>query len=218
MPQKKANNRPIPSLGEADYETIMRFVQRECNRLQKRGQATDDVLTWVIQTLIGSLLADNAARLFLPKTQTAMFSIEDLIPMSAVTPSGQSRIQLGAVNLICPVWQDPDTVQEIASYASEQNILHIDDPVGVYIRELNLAIVDSLSEEIYASRHYGRGEAVFDVYSIRDMAPILSTDGTDWNVNEPDGSQTYAPVLEPRMAALYEISKYLYYPDIEKAQ
>ena len=60
----------------------------------------------------------------------------------------------------------------------------------------------------------GRGEVLLDTYSLRDLAPAVRTDGTDWLVTEEDGSETYCPVLEPRMAALYRLGLERYCPDL----
>ena len=44
-----------------------------------------------------------------------------------------------------------------------------------------------------------------DVYSLKKLDPVLSTDGENWFVQE-SGRGTSRPVLDARMAALYSIA------------
>ena len=51
-------------------------------------------------------------------------------------------------------------------------------------------------------RVWSRGSVILPSYSLKDLEPVLSTDGETWFLREGDAERE-APVLEPRMAALY---------------
>ena len=76
---------------------------------------------------------------------------------------------------------------------------------GAYIEELRLAIIDSPSDVDvpYVLRVWGRGSIQLDTYSLKDLKPILRTDGSKWYIQDEEGEERSEPVLEPRMAALY---------------
>ena len=90
--------------------------------------------------------------------------------------------------------------------------------MGVYLKELNLDVVDAAPHESLCCRFLGQGTVLLDTYSLRDLAPVIRTDGDDWFVTEADGGETYCPVLEPRMAALYRLGLERYCPDLLSTQ
>ena len=75
---------------------------------------------------------------------------------------------------------------------------------GAYIEELRLAVIDSPSDVDIPNvlRVWGRGSIRLTAYSLKNMEPLLSTDGEKWYIQEEKGERS-EPVLEPRMAALY---------------
>ena len=206
---------PVPPLGLLDVPSTMKFWEMARQQFQEAGWDPAPLLDWMIRTLLTSLAADSAARIFLPKTETAPFVLDDLLPFSAVAPTGRARISLSRAYLLSPAWNNRDLAEALhrARAMPEEELLG-SGTIGVYLRELNLAILDASVHEALACRSLGRGEALLDTYSLRDLAPAIATDGTDWLVTEEDGSETYCPVLEPRMAALYRLAVERYCPDL----
>ena len=200
---------PVPPLGLLDYPSTMKFWEMARRQYREARWAPSVLLDWMIRTLLASLTADSAARIFLPKTDTAPFVLDDLLPFSAVAPTGRARIPLARTYLLAPVWSNRDLAEALHRPEDPP-----EEAVGVYLRELNLAVVDAAVHESLACRFLGRGEVLLDTYSLRDLAPAVRTDGTDWLVTEEDGSETYCPVLEPRMAALYRLGLERYCPDL----
>ena len=83
--------------------------------------------------------------------------------------------------------------------------MKLEKPVkGAYFQELKLAVIDEpLNVALpYVLRTWSRGSVTMDCYRLKDLAPVLTTDGDDWYFEE-DGEEVSEPVLEPRMAALY---------------
>ena len=74
---------------------------------------------------------------------------------------------------------------------------------GAYIEELKLAIIDSPSnvDVPYVLRVWGRGSIQLNTYSLKQLKTVLRTDGSKWYIQ--DEEERSEPVLEPRMAALY---------------
>lgn len=210
---------PLPPLGLLDFDSTMKFRETALEQFRSHGQGASVVLDWMIRTLLNSLMADSAARIFLPKTETGPFVLDDLLPLSAVEPTGQAKLPLNRTYLVAPAWNNRETAEALRR-ASElpMEALGGGAPVGVYLRELNLAIVDAAPHESLCCRFLGRGAVVLDAYSLRDLAPVIRTDGTDWFVTEAGGDETYCPVLEPRMAALYRLALERYCPDLLSTQ
>ena len=206
---------PLPPLGLMDYESAMKFREDAVEQYRARGWDTAVLLDWMIRTL----MADSAARIFLPKTETGPFELDDLLPLSAAAPTGRVKVPLNRVFLLAPAWNNRETAEALhqATRLSVEE-LAAGEPVGVYLKELNLAIVDADPHESLCCRFLGQGTVVLDSYSLRDLAPLLRTDGQDWFVTEEDGEESYCPVLEPRMAALYRLGLERYYPKLLAAQ
>ena len=210
---------PLPPMGLLDFASTMKFREVALERFRARGWDPAVVLEWMIRTLLSSLMADSASRIFLPKTETGPFVLDELLPLSAVRPAGRVSLPLTRVFLLAPAWNNQETAEALHRAAGA-----VPEPpargeaAGVYLKELNLAIVDADPHESLCRRFLGRGSAVLDAYSLRDLAPVIRTDGTDWFVTEDDGDETYCPVLEPRMAALYCLGLERYCPDLLAAQ
>ena len=51
-----------------------------------------------------------------------------------------------------------------------------------------------------------RGAACLKTASLADMADVIRTDGENWYVKEDDGEESWYPVQEPRMAAIYSMA------------
>lgn len=206
---------PVPPLGCMDYASVMKFWNASAERFQANSWDLSAVIDWAIKTLLNSITCDSASRIFLPKTETSPFDMEDLMPFSAVTPAGQAKIPLHRSFLLAPVWNNSDTADTLRHAAqSPEESLPEKVSIGIYIKEWNLAIVQKAVHEANAARFLGRGIALMDTYSLRDLAAVIRTDGTNWYVSETDGSESYCPVLEPRIAALYNLSLERYCPEL----
>lgn len=198
---------PLPPMALTEYEAMSKFLNSGARRCKASGRNFDLFLDWAIHVLVTSLTSDSASRIFLPKTKTGPFALDDLIPLSELPPSGKKRVRLAETRLIAPVWNNSDLEQALeAFYDSGFEDARIDQPFGgAYIQELNLAIIDSPSDVDvpYVLRIWGKGSIQLDVYSLKELEPVLRTDGENWYIREEDGAETELPVLEPRMAALY---------------
>ena len=128
-----------------DYESMSKFLSSGVQRCKASGRNFDLFLDWAIHALLASLTADSASRIFLPKTKTGPFELDDLIPISGLQPSGKKRIQLQEVSLIAPVWNNSDLESALeAFYDSGFADVKLEQPFGgAYIEELRLAIIDS---------------------------------------------------------------------------
>lgn len=197
---------PLPPMALTDYESMSKFLNQGGQRCKVSGRNFDLFLDWVIHALTVSLTADSASRIFLPKTKTGPFVLDDLLPISAVPPAGERRIKLSECNLIAPVWNNSDLETALESfYDSKFAGLDIEQPFGgAYIEELRLAVIDSPSDVDIPNvlRVWSRGSIRLPSYSLKDLEPVLGTDGEKWYIQDEEGERE-EPVLEPRMAALY---------------
>lgn len=197
---------PMPPMCLTDYDTMSKFLNSGAQRCKASGRNFDLFLDWVIQALLASLTSDSAARIFLPKTKTAPFETDDLIPLSDLPSAGKKRIQLREAHLIAPVWNNTDLGLALeAFYDSGFQDLKLEQAVsGCYIEELKLAIVDAASDVnlIHVLRTWHRGSIQLESYSLKTLEPFLSTDGDNWYLQDEEGERE-EPVQEPRMAALY---------------
>lgn len=152
------------------------------------------------------MAADSAARIFLPKTRTAPFSLDDLIPLSEIPSKGTVRVDLTKSYVVAPIWNNTDLVDAVKAFSdSGFENAQIDQVFGgAYIQELKLAIIDSPSDVDvpYILSQWDRGSIQMNAYSLKDLTKVLSTDGEKWYLQEENG-ETELPVLEPRMAILY---------------
>ena len=197
---------PLPPMVLTDYESMSKFLSSGVQRCKASGRNFDLFLDWAIHALLASLTADSASRIFLPKTKTGPFELDDLIPISGLQPSGKKRIQLQEVSLIAPVWNNSDLESALeAFYDSGFADVKLDQPFGgAYIEELRLAIIDSPADVSvpYVLRTWNRGSVELNTFKLKDLESQISTDGDNWYYQE-DGEEVTEPVLEPRMAALY---------------
>lgn len=197
---------PLPPMALTDYEAMSKFLNQGAQRCKVSGRNFDLFLDWVIHALTMSLTSDSASRIFLPKTKTGPFSLDDLIPISGLAPSGEKRVRLSECSLIAPVWNNGGLEAALESlYDSGFASLDVDQPFGgAYFPELRLAVVDSPADVDVPNvlRVWSRGSVVLPVYSLKDLEPVLSTDGEAWYLQE-EGGEREETVLEPRMAALY---------------
>lgn len=197
---------PLPPMALTDYEAMSKFLNQGAQRCKVSGRNFDLFLDWVIHALTVSLTADSASRVFLPKTKTGPFVLDDLIPISAFPPRAKRRVHLSQCSLIAPVWNNSDLETALESfYDSSFAGLDMEQLFGgAYIDELRLAIIDSPADVNIPNvlRVWSRGSVVLPAYSLKDLEPLLSTDGAKWYLQSEEG-QREEPVLEPRMAALY---------------
>lgn len=197
---------PMPPMALTDYETMSKFLNQGAQRCKVSGRNFDLFLDWVIHALTVSLSSDSASRIFLPKTKTGPFALDDLIPLSDFPPTGEKRVRLRECSLVAPVWNNSGLEAALESlYDSNFASLDIERPVGgAYIEELRLAIIDSPSDVDIPNvlRVWSRGSVQLKTYSLKNLEPLLSTDGEKWYLQDEDGERD-EPVLEPRMAALY---------------
>ena len=198
---------PLPPMALTDYEALSKFLNSAARRCKESGRELDLFLDWTIRALLDSLSADSAARIFLPKTKTGPFALDDVIPLSSLRPSGRKRIPLKSVTVVAPVWNNSDLLSALEAFCdSGFQDARVDEPFGgAYLEELRLAIVDSPSDvDVPHVLHaWGRGTIVLDSYSLKDLKPVLRTDGESWYIQDAEGGERTEPVLEPRMAALY---------------
>lgn len=197
---------PLPPMALTDYEAMSKFLNQGAQRCKVSGRNFDLFLDWVIHALIMSLTADSASRIFLPKTKTGPFVLDSLIPISGFPSAGDRQVRLNECSLIAPVWNNSDLETALESlYDSGFAGSDISQPFGgAYIEELRLAVIDSPSDVDIPNvlRVWGRGSIRLPAYSLKNMEPLLSTDGEKWYIQEEKGERR-EPVLEPRMAALY---------------
>lgn len=214
---KDIYERPLPPMCLTEYDALSKFLNDAMRRCEQSGRNFDMFLDWTIHALISSMTSDSAARIFLPKTKTAPFYLDDLFPISDIQPSGKKRIKLSDVNLIAPVWNNADLESALeAFYDSGFEAAEIDQQFGgAYIEEMNLAIIDSPSDVDvpYILRVWGRGSIQLDSYSLKALKPLINTDGVKWYIQGNDGEEYAEPVLEPRMASLYNCALRRYCAD-----
>ena len=115
-------------------------------------------------------------------------------------------MKLSECSLIAPVWNNSDLETALESFYDSgfagpdvEPLLH-----GAYFQELRLAVIDSLSDVNLPNvlRVWSRGSVRLPVYSLQQLEPLLGTDGEKWYLQDEEGERE-EPVLEPRMAALY---------------
>ena len=197
---------PLPPMALTDYEAMSKFLNQGAQRCKVSGRNFDLFLDWVIHALTMSLTSDSASRIFLPKTKTGPFVLDDLIPVSSLPPAGEKRVKLNECGLIAPVWNNGSLESALESlYDSGFASLDVDQPFGgAYFPEFRLAVIDSPSDVDIPNvlRVWSRGSVRLPVYSLQQLEPLLGTDGEKWYLQDEEGERE-EPVLEPRMAALY---------------
>lgn len=203
---------PLPPMACLDYAATMRSFEA---MTRQHPEDAALLLDWMIRTLLSSLAADSASRIFLPRTDTAPFCLDDLLPFSALEPTGRAAIALKTAYVVAPVWNNANTMAALRGLRRKGPPAPLGDGrvLGVYLRELNLAVLHSGVHAAHVDRVWGLGEALLDTYALADLAAVLSTDGETWHMREADGAQTRRPVLEPRMAALYTLALRRYVPE-----
>lgn len=197
---------PLPPMALTDYEAMSKFLNQGAQRCKVSGRNFDLFLDWVIHALTVSLTADSAARIFLPKTKTGPFVLDDLFPISGLPAAGEKRIRLSECNLIAPVWNNSGLEAALESFY-DSNFANLDVEQlfgGVYIEELRLAVIDSPADVDIPNvlRVWSRGSVRLTAYTLKALEAVLSTDGENWYIQDEEGERE-EPVLEPRMAALY---------------
>ena len=197
---------PLPPMCLTDYDAMSKFLNYGAQRCKASGRNFDLFLDWVIQALLASLTSDSAARIFLPKTKTAPFELDALLPISTLPCGGKKRVFLREARLIAPLWNNTELGLALeAFYDSNFQDIKIDEPFGgAYIEELKLAIIDSPSnvDLPHVLRTWHRGSILLNAYSLKDLEEYLSTDGDNWYIQKDERERQEA-VQEPRMAALY---------------
>lgn len=205
-PMKDLYESPLAPMALADYEAFSKFLNQALHRCRETGRDFNVYLDWSIRALASSLAADSAARIFLPKTRTAPFALDGLIPLSELPSRGTARVDLKKSYVVAPVWNNTDLTEAVEAFSdSGFENAQIDQVFGgVYIQELKLAIIDSPSDVDvpYILSLWDRGSIQMEAYSLKDLAQALYTDGAKWYLQGEDGD-TELPVLEPRMAILY---------------
>ena len=194
---------PLPPLDCPDLESIQKFLAAA----QGAGLDPAPCLDWAIHVLLNSLMADSASRMFLPKTETSPFHVEDLFPFSAVKPAGRQVVELAHSFVVAPIWNNAEALSAMEEVRGGKPLQAAHgQAAGWYIQELNLAVIGGQVHRAYFSRFYGQGSALLNLYHLKSLAEHVSTDGENWYVKEQDGSETWCPVLVPRMAVLYELA------------
>ena len=205
-PMKDLYESQLPPMALTDYEAFSKFLNQALHRCHETGRDFNVYLDWAIRALASSLAADSAARIFLPKTKTAPFVLDDLLPISGLPSRGQARVDLKKSYVVAPVWNNTDLIEAVEAFSDSgfENAQIEQVFGGAYIQELKLAILDSPSDVDvpYILSMWERGSIQMNAYSLKDLTKVLSTDGTRWYLQGEDGG-TELPVLEPRMAILY---------------
>ena len=119
---------------------------------------------------------------------------------------GKKQVNLKNCYVIAPVWNNTDLAEAVEAFAdSNFEDAQIDQVFsGAFIAELNLAIIDSPSDVDvpYILSMWKRGSIQMDVYTLKDLAQCLrQMESTGFC--KPTRMKSQIPVLEPRMAALY---------------
>ena len=215
-PMKDLYESPLPSMALTDYEAFSKFLNQALHRCRETGRDFNVYLDWAIRALASSLAADSAARIFLPKTRTAPFALDDLIPLSEIPSKSKVRVDLKKSYVVAPVWNNTDLMEAVEAFTDSgfENAQIEQVFGGAYISELKLAIIDSPSDVDvpYILSLWDRGSIQMEAYSLKDLTKVLSTDGSKWYLQEEDGD-TELPVLEPRMAILYNCAARRYCKD-----
>ena len=206
---------PVPPMALTDYEEFSKFMDRAEDRCRETGRNFNVILDWAIHGLIVSLTSDSPARIFLPKTRTNQFYLDDLIPISGLEPSGKRMLSLKDLNLIAPVWSNGDLERALEAFydGGYQGKALDGETSGICIPELRLAIAYQNLDAIYVQRVWRTGSALFDLYPLKSLDRVLSTDGAFWYYDGEDGEENEDPVLDPRMAALYNCALRRYCPE-----
>lgn len=215
-PMKDLWESPLPPMALTDYQAFSKFQNQALHRCRESGRSFDVFLDWAIRALASSMAADSASRIFLPKTKTTPFVIDDLIPISDFQPSGKKKVNLKTSYVIAPVWNNTDLAEAVEAFADSgfEDAQISQSFGGAYIPELSLAIIDSPSDVDvpYILSMWERGSIQMDVYSLSDLANCLQTDGESWFLQTEEDEETI-PVMEPRMAALYNCGLQRYCKD-----
>ena len=205
-PMKDLYESQLPPMALTDYEAFSKFLNQALHRCRETGRDFNVYLDWAIRALASSLAADSAARIFLPKTKTAPFVLDDLIPLPEIPSRGRVRVALKKSYVVAPVWNNTDLMEAVEAFSdSGFENAQIDQVFGgAYIQELKLAIIDSPSDVDvpYILSMWDRGSIQMNAYSLKDLTRVLSTDGAKWYLQEEDSDVEF-PVLESRMAILY---------------
>lgn len=109
-PMKELYESPLPPMALTDYEAFSKFLNQALHCCHETGRDFNVYLDWAIRALASSMAADSAARIFLPKTRTAPFSLDDLIPLSEIPSKGTVRVDLTKSYVVAPIWNNTDLV------------------------------------------------------------------------------------------------------------
>jgi len=192
---------PLPPLSGTDCGAVLKFLNAAESKSIEAHEPLDPYYDWVIHTLLSSMMVDSASRIFLPKTETSQFQLDDLFPFSYVRPTGTVPVKLADVFVIAPLWNNADSLRSIREREALPRT-----SVGVYIEELNLAIITDSVHQVYFSRYSRHGDVVLYKYELAEMAKTVRTDGTSWLVTNDKGDQEEFTAMEPRMAVLYSVA------------
>ena len=100
-PMKTLYESPLPPMCLTDYDAMSKFLNSGAQRCKTSGRNFDLFLDWVIHALTQSLTADSASRIFLPKTRTCPFELDDLIPLSPLRSQRRQRVQQHGTRIYC---------------------------------------------------------------------------------------------------------------------
>ena len=199
-PMKELYESPLPPMALTDYEAFSKFLNQALHCCHETGRDFNVYLDWAIRALASSMAADSAARIFLPKTRTAPFSLDDLIPLSEIPSKGTVRVDLTKSYVVAPIWNNTDLVDAVKAFSdSGFENAQIDQVFGgAYIQELKLAIIDSPSDVDvpYILSQWDRGSIQMNAYPLKDLTKVLSTDGEKWYLQEEDGETEFVPPLK----------------------
>lgn len=198
---------PLPPMSLTSYEDTLKFLEAAERECVSAGKGLDPYYDWAIEMLLTSMMSDSASRIFLSRRETGSFELNDLFPFDAVRSTGSMTVDLTKAFVIAPLWNNQyifSAVEQLREHGFRDDAPPT-EPVGLYIRELNLAVLTKDVERIYFARYWGPCKVPLDTLRLEDMAARVKTDGENWLIKE--GEQTIErEILEPRMAALYAIA------------
>ena len=106
-PMKDLYESPLAPMALADYEAFSKFLNQALHRCHQTERDFNVFLDWAIRALSASLAADSGSRIFLPKTRTAPFALDDLIPLSGIPARGRRTVDLENSYVVAPFGTTP---------------------------------------------------------------------------------------------------------------
>jgi len=158
-----------------------------------------EILNYAIE-VIGKELCYSVATeiLYIGKEER---SFKYWIPMQFFAPH-EINCPLSGINVLSDTY-DTGKLRKAIRHVFTDGFRQINHYSGTYYPEINLAIIDNGIHHLSAAMVKGEGCAQLQVCSLTDAFSELKTDGAYWYID----NQPPTPVLEPRLAVLYELAR-----------